>query len=79
MMNNQQPLNSVDESQDNSSRCEATQRLLCSKVRGCNQACEELERFKESKSQRVKESMGFDKPFPILRVKRWEVVMTRFL
>jgi hypothetical protein len=62
MIDLQQLLDSIDDSPDDSSRSEATLRLLCSTVRRYNQTCEELERLKES--------TGFDKPFPILRLPR---------
>jgi hypothetical protein len=62
MIDLQQLLDSIDDSLDDSSRSEATLRLLCSTVRRYNQTCEELERLKES--------MGFDKPFPFLRLPR---------
>jgi hypothetical protein len=62
MIDLQQLLDSVDDSLDDSSRSEATLRLLCSTIRRYNQTCEELERLKTL--------TGFDKPFPILRLPR---------
>jgi len=45
-----------------SSKYKAALRLLCSTARRYNRTCEELERLKES--------MGFNEPFPILRLPR---------
>jgi hypothetical protein len=55
-------LESFDDGLDDSSKYEATLRLLCSTARRYNKTCEELERLKES--------TGFNKPFPILRLPR---------
>jgi len=60
MIDLQRLLDSVDDSLDDSSRSEATLRLICSTGRRYNQICEELERLKES--------TGFHKPFAILRL-----------
>jgi hypothetical protein len=55
-------LESIDDGLDDLGRYEATLRLLCSTARRYNKTYEELERLKES--------TGFNKPFPILRLPR---------
>jgi hypothetical protein len=55
-------LESFDDGLDDSGKYEATLRLLCSTARRYNKTYEELERLKES--------TGFNKPFPILRLPR---------
>ncbi|PQE33833.1 ethyl tert-butyl ether degradation ethd protein [Rutstroemia sp. NJR-2017a WRK4] len=57
-----QLLESVDDNRDDSSKYEAARRLLYSTARRYNRTCEELERLRES--------TGFNKPFPILRLPR---------
>ncbi len=55
-------LESIEDDRDDSSKFEAALRALYSTARRYNRTCEELERLKES--------TGFNKPFPILRLPR---------
>jgi len=62
MIDLHQLLESFDDGLSDSGKYEAARQLLCSTARRYNQIYEELERLKES--------TGFNKPFPILRLPR---------